>query len=349
MRLKDYFFIILLIFFVSSQATASEINVYSARKEALIKPLLDKFSDETNIKINLVTGKADALLKRLETEGQNSPADLFITVDAGRLYRATEKGVLRKISSKTLNRYIEAKYRDPDGYWYGLSLRSRVIVLSKRIKENERFSNMLVDGRPAMSYMQMARPEWKGQICIRSSSNIYNQSLVASMIARLGVKPTEKWAKDLVGNFARAPHGGDRDQIKAVAAGLCNLAVVNHYYLAKMLISKDRDQAMAANQVFLIFPNQETSGAHVNISGAGITRFAPHPDNALRLLEYLVSEDAQNWYAKVNHEYPVRSGVGDLTDELANWGPFAIDDLDLSELGRLNSTALMLMDRVGWQ
>ena len=349
MYIKDYFFITLLMFCVSSQAAASEINVYSARKEALIKPLLDKFSDETNIKINLVTGKADALLKRLETEGENSPADLFITVDAGRLYRATEKGVLRKISSETLNRYVEPKYRDPNGHWYGLSLRSRVIVLSKRIKENKKFSNIQVNGRLTMSYMQMARPEWKGQICIRSSSNIYNQSLVASMIARLGVKQTEKWAKDFVSNFARAPHGGDRDQIKAVAAGLCNLAVANHYYLAKMLTSKDSDQAMAADQVFLVFPNQETSGAHVNISGAGITRFAPHPDNALKLLEYLVSEAAQSWYAKVNHEYPVRSGVGDLTDELANWGPFAVDSLDLSELGRLNSAALMLMDRVGWQ
>ena len=208
-------------------APAEEVNVYSGRKEALIKPLFDRFTEETGIRVNLVTGNADALIKRLELEGERSPADLLVTVDAGRLHRAKEQGLLQAITSAQLSEVVPEIYRDPQGYWYGLSIRARVIVYSRKTIEPAQLS----------TYEALADPVWHNQLCVRSSSNIYNQSLVASMLAHHGREETEKWIRELVANFARDPKGGDRDQIKAVAAGQCNLALVNTYYLAGMLSS----------------------------------------------------------------------------------------------------------------
>lgn len=318
---------------------AAEVNVYSARKEALIKPLLDRFTEQTGVKVNLVTGKADALLSRLVSEGRNSPADLFITVDVGRLHRAKEAGLLQPVSMQELARIVPAAYRDPEGYWYGLSVRARVIVYAR-----ER-----VDSAGLSTYEALADPEWNGRICIRSSGNIYNQSLVASLISANGEESTERWAVGLVANMARRPMGGDRDQIKAVAAGQCDLAVVNTYYYGMMLNAKaDSPDHEAARKTALFWPNQQGRGAHVNVSGAGVTAHARHRENAVKLLLFLLSPDAQQWYGETNDEYPVREGVP-ISPTLAAWGRFKADTLNLERLGANNRAAVMLMDRAGWK
>ena len=319
-------------------APAEEVNVYSGRKEALIKPLFDRFTEETGIRVNLVTGNADALIKRLELEGERSPADLLVTVDAGRLHRAKDQGLLQEITSTELNEAVPENYRDPQGYWYGLSIRARVIVYSRKTIEPAQLS----------TYEALADPVWHNQLCVRSSSNIYNQSLVASMLAHHGREETEEWIGGLVANFARDPKGGDRDQIKAVAAGQCNLALVNTYYLAGMLSSDIDTETAAANQVALFWPNQAGRGAHVNVSGAGVTKSARHREAAIRLLEYLVGVLAQEWYGKTNHEFPVLQGVpgGDI---LQSWGEFKADSLNLAVLGEKNQDAVRAMDRAGWK
>lgn len=317
---------------------AQEVNVYSARQEALIKPILDEFTTKTGIKVNLLTGDADTLLKRLQVEGTNSPADVFLTVDAGRLHRAKQAGVLQAIESPVLNQAVPAAYRDPQGYWYGLSLRARVIVYAKGRVHAEELS----------TYEALADPVWQGKLCVRSSSNIYNQSLVASMIAHKGVDETEVWASGLVENFARPPQGGDRDQIKAVTAGQCDVALVNTYYLAKMLTSDQAAERTAGSGVTVFWPNQAGRGVHVNVSGAGVTRSAKHLEAAILLLEFLASAEAQAWYAEKNHEYPVRSTV-EPSATLRDWGDFSPDSLNLEVLGQNNSAAVRLMDRAGWR
>lgn len=315
-----------------------EVNLYSARKEKLIKPLLDRFSQETGVKVNLVTGKADALLKRLELEGANSPADLLITTDAGRLHRAKEAGVTQAFTSSTLTGVIPPQFRDPDGHWVGLTLRARPIMYVKgKVKASE-----------LSTYEALSDSEWKGRICIRSSGNIYNQSLTASMIAVNGEANTETWAKGFVKNFARPPRGGDRDQIKAAAAGQCDIAIANTYYLAGMLSSKDDAQRAAAEKMVVFWPNQNGRGTHVNVSGAVLTKSAKNKANAIRLIEFLANKDSQQWYAEANGEFPVRADVG-ASDLLQSWGSFKQDTLNLSRLGELNPNALRLMDRAGWK
>ncbi len=318
---------------------AQEVNLYSARKEALIKPLLDEFSQKTGIKVNLVTGKADALLKRLETEGANTPADVLITVDAGRLHRAKVAELLQPVSSDVLHESVPATYRDPENYWFGLSLRARPIM----------YALDKLDPNTLTSYEDLAKPRWKGKICVRSSSNIYNQSLVASMIVAIGEQQTEKWARALIANLARPPKGGDRDQIRAAAAGQCVIAIANTYYLARMATSKKDQRAReAAGKIGIIWPNQKGRGAHINVSGAGVTKFAKHKDNAIKLLEFLVSDETQRFYADSNHEYPVKAGM-EPSDILKRWGTFKGDSVNLSLLGKYNSTAVKLMDRAGWR
>ncbi|KUJ72558.1 Fe(3+) ABC transporter substrate-binding protein [Thiomicrospira sp. WB1] len=319
-------------------ASAEEVNVYSARKEQLIKPLLDEFSRETGIEVNLITSKADALLKRLETEGESSPADVLVTTDAGRLHRAKEAGVLQPAMTEALQSKLPVNLQDKDNYWVGLTTRARVIVYAKdRVNPAE-----------LSTYEALADDKWRNRICIRSSNNIYNQSLVASMIAHRGADATEEWAKGLVKNMARKPAGGDRDQIKAVAAGQCDVAVVNTYYLGKMIHSPDAAQQDAADQVAIFWPNQSDRGTHVNVSGIAVTKAADNKDNALKLIEFMLSKNAQKWYAEVNHEYPVVEGVA-WSDTLKDWGQFESDALNLSRLGELNTQALRIMDRAGWR
>ncbi len=323
-------------------AAAEAVNVYSARQEALIKPLLDRFSQASGINVNLVTGKADALIARLELEGENSPADVLITIDAGRLHRAKTAGLLQKVPSKILTDAVPANYRDQDGHWFGLSLRARVI--------------MVVTGKAGAtifnSYESLASPALRGKLCIRSSGNIYNQSLTASMIAAHGEEAALEWARGLVANLARTPTGGDRDQILAAAGGLCDVAVANTYYLAMMLSGDNPRHHEAARAVTVVWPNQDGRGAHVNVSGAGITRAAANREGAteaaLRLLEYLVSAPAQKWYAEVNNEYPVTPGV-EISPVLQAWGGFKRDAIALEKLGELNVAAVKLMDKAGWK
>ncbi len=310
-----------------SSPQSSEVNLYSARKEQLIKPMLDEFTRQTGIKVNLVTGKADALLQRLQSEGANSPADVLITTDAGRLHRAKQAGVLQAVSSAVLTKSIPASYRDPQGYWFGLSLRARPIIYAKD----------RVQAVALSSYEALADEQWHKRICIRSSSNIYNQSLVASMIAANGVQATETWANRFVKNFARPPKGGDRDQIKAVASGQCDIAIANTYYLGQMIHSDKAEQKSAAAKVAVFWPNTSDRGTHVNISGAAVTQSAKHKDAAIKLIEFLTSDVAQQWYADTNLEYPV------------SWGTFKADTINLSKLGELNAEAVKLMDRAGWQ
>ena len=319
-------------------AASGEVNLYSARKENLIKPLLDQFTAETGIQVNLVTGKADALLQRLQSEGRNTPADLLITTDAGRLHRAKTAGLTQAVESSVLTLQVPSSFRDPEGHWFGLSLRARPILYVKGRVEPETLS----------AYEALAEPVWKGRICIRSSNNIYNQSLVASLIAANGQPATENWARGLVDNMARPPRGGDRDQIKAAAAGVCDIAIANTYYLAGMLTSKDAAQREAAEKLAVFWPNQQGRGAHVNVSGASVTKTAKNRDNAIRLLEFLVSEKAQSWYAETNGEFPVRSDVA-ASDLLESWGMFKMDTLNLGRLGELNPDAVRLMDRAGWK
>lgn len=332
------FILLSLGFFGCSQK--EEVNVYSARKEALLAPLLAKFTDQTGIHVNIVASSGDALLTRLKSEGKNSPADVLITTDVGRLQRAKNADVLQAIESEKLSNSIPAKYRDAAGFWVGLSLRSRVLV----------YSPARVESSELTTYEDLALSQWKKRLCIRSSSNIYNQSLVASVIAHQGLEQTERWLKGLVANFARAPKGGDRDQVKAVAAGQCDVAVVNSYYLGAMLNGDDQAQKDAANAVKLFWPNQgaDERGAHVNISGAGVTKYAKNKDAAIKLIEFLASDEAQKWYAETNNEYPVRKGI-EISAVLQNWGDFKADTLSVDKLEQYNASAVKAMDRAGWK
>jgi iron(III) transport system substrate-binding protein len=321
-------------------AAEDEVNLYSARKEELILPLLKRFTETTGIAVNLVTGGADSLLKRLEAEGKLSPADVFITVDAGRLHRAKVAGVLQPIHSTVLDEAIPAGLRDVDRHWVGLSQRARTIFYAKnRVTPSE-----------LSTYEALADPKWKGRVCIRSSSNIYNQSLVAAMIEAIGEAKTEVWARAVVGNFAQPPRGGDTDQLKAMAAGVCDVVLVNTYYFGRMVTSADPNIREQASKLAVFWPNQGDGerGVHMNVSGAAITKSSKHVAAAVKLLEFLVSPESQAWYAEVNDEYPVVKGVK-IPKTLADFGTFKGDAIELSRLGEGNRAALKLMDRAGWK
>ncbi len=321
-------------------ANEGVVNIYSARKEALILPLLERFETETGIRFRLVTGKADGLLKRLEIEGELSPADVFITVDAGRLQRAKEAGVLQPVRSQLIETVVPESLRDKDNYWFGVSRRARTIIYAKGRVDPSQFS----------TYEALADPQWKGKLCIRSSGNIYNQSLVASMIVANGIEKTEAWARGLVANFARPPAGGDTDQLKAVAAGQCDVTLVNTYYLGRLLTSHKQKEREIGTKLGLYWPNQADGdrGAHVNVSGVGVTQHAKNIDAARKLLEFLVTKASQSWYAEVNNEYPVVVGAT-VSDILIGFGPFKADSLNLTKLGENNAAAVRLMDRAGWR
>lgn len=314
------------------------MNLYSARKEALIKPIINTFSQETGIKVNLITGKADALLKRIESEGRNTHADVFITTDAGRLHRAKAADVLQPIQSGILNSNIPENLRDPEGYWYGLSMRARPVFYVKGT----------IDPKALSTYEALAEEQFKNRICIRSSSNIYNQSLVASMIAANGKDKTQQWANKFVNNLAIKPKGGDRDQIKAAAAGQCDIAIANTYYFGAMISGDKADQKKAADAVAIFWPNQSDRGTHVNVSGAALTKHAKNTTNGQKLIEFLSSKKAQRWYADANFEYPVRNDV-EPNELLKSWGTFKADTINLDQLGIHNAEAVKIMDRAGWK
>lgn len=308
------------------------VTVYSARNEQLIKPLFERFTDETGIPVRYITDKEGPLLARLKAEGKNTRADMLMTVDAGNLWQATEQGVLAQTKSDVLERDIPAHLRDPQGHWFGLSVRARTIVYSADRVQPEQLS----------SYAALADPEWKGKLCLRTSKKVYNQSLVAMMIARDGQKSTEQVVRGWVANLATQPFSDDTSLIKAIAAGQCDVGIVNTYYLGRML-KDDPDLP-----VKLFWADQDGAGTHVNVSGAGITKYAPNASGAKQLLEWLSTPDAQELFAGINMEFPANPDVP-VDPVVGSWGKFKPDVINVSEAGRLQTQAVMLMDRAGYR
>lgn len=327
----------LMIFFTWAQASIAEnvVNVYSARHYDTDMALYERFTKETGIKVNLIEGGSDALIQRIVNEGEFSPADMMITVDAGRLWRAADKGLFQAIESPVLNTRVPAHLRHPSGLWFGLSKRARVIAYNK------------AKGLPAgfTSYEDLANANLKGQVCMRSSGNIYNLSLLAAIIEANGAAQAQNWADGVVANFARNPQSNDTGQLRAVAAGECSITVANTYYLGRLLGSKkDADQAVIA-KLGILFPNQDGRGSHINISGAGITKYAPNKANAVRFLEYLTSDFAQRLFAEGNNEYPI---IGETTGPVSELGTFTEDNISASILGQRQAEAVKIFDRAGW-
>ncbi|QIQ85454.1 Fe(3+) ABC transporter substrate-binding protein [Erythrobacter sp.] len=313
-----------------------EVNIYSSRHYDTDLRLYEDFTEATGIKVNRIEAGADALIERIASEGEFSPADLLVTVDAGRLWRAEEAGILDSVSSEILSERLPANLRHPDGLWFGLSTRARVIIYDKSQGKPEGLD----------TYQDLADPAFRGDICVRSSSNIYNISLLSSIVAHEGAEAAQNWAEGVVANFARAPQGNDTSQIEAVAAGECRISIVNTYYLARYAKGDESEQAIF-EKVGVIFPNQDTTGTHVNISGAGVVKGAPNRENAIRFLEYLTSESAQRNFADGNNEYPTVTGL-DANSAVERLGEFRADDLSVAEIGRNQREAVEIFDRAGW-
>ncbi len=323
----------------STTINANEVNVYSARKGYLLQPLVDAFERETNIKVNVISGKAKVLQKRIIQEGKNTRADVLLTVDAGNLYNAKKDGLLRKIMSPKLDMLVPENLRDDDGYWFGLSIRSRVIMYNpKKVGLSE-----------LSTYENLANKKWRGRLCIRSSNNIYNQSLLASIISHNGEESASEWAQNVKNNFSKDPKGNDRTQMTSVVLGECDVTLANTYYLGKWIASEKDKERKYAQKISVFFPNQNDRGAHINISGAAITKYSKNPENAITFLEFLASDQAQELYAQANHEYPIRDNIP-VSDIVKSWGyPFKRDLLNLDEIGIHNSKAVIIFDKVGWK
>lgn len=315
------------------------LNIYSARHYKTDEALYDGFTKKTGIKINRIEAGEDPLIERIRNEGAKSPADILITVDAGRLWRVEQLGLFQPVTSKLLDERIPATFREPSGLWYGFSMRARVIAYNtERVKPSE-----------IATYEQLADPKWKGRICVRSGSHIYNLSLLSAMIEHVGPEKAEAWAQGVKNNLARDPKGGDTDQIKGVAAGECDVAIANHYYYARLVQSEKADDKAIVEKVGVVFPNQSTSGTHVNISGAGVLKHAPHREAAVQFLEYLTSEEAQRYFADGNNEWPVVASVRVNNPALKSFGQIKYDPLNVSALGRNQPAAQKIYDRVGWK
>mgnify|MGYP001170326103 CR=1 FL=1 len=321
-----------------TDSLADEVNVYSGRKEALIRPVLAAFTERTGIQVNLLTGDAHQLRTRLEAEGRNSPADVLLTSDVANLYHATAAGLFQELDSELLEKRIPSRYRDPYGRWYGLSVRARVIAYSiDRVSKTE-----------LSTYEDLADSKWKGRVIVRSSSNVYNQSLIASMISSHGTAEAGQWIRGLVANMARKPQGGDTDQIRAVAVGEADVAIVNSYYFGRLLASEaDRDRQVVGS-VGMFFPNQDDRGTHVNVSGAGVTAHSRNRAEAVSLLEFLSGPLGQRLFADLNHEFPVNPEVSP-SQIVADWGSFRADSVPLAELGEFTGAAIRLADQQGWR
>ena len=320
-----------------ARATSDEVvNVYSARHYDTDMALYEEFTRQTGIEVNLIEGGSDALIERIRNEGEFSPADMLITVDAGRLWRAGEKDIFQAIESEVLNNRVPQNLRDPQGFWFGLSKRVRVIAFNEAA------------GLPVTvtRYEDLANPALTSSVCMRSSSNIYNLSLMSSIIEAHGARAAEDWARGVVANFARAPQGNDTAQLRAVASGECGITVANTYYVGRLIGSDDPKNKAITDALTIVFPNQGDRGAHVNISGAGVTRYAPNKENAIRFLEYLTSDFAQRLFAEGNNEYPV---VGPTSGPVASLGPFEEDMINSAILGQRQAEAVRVFDRAGWQ
>lgn len=324
--------------FITSGLFANEINVYSHRHYDSDKILLKTFEQKTGIKVNVVTAKAEELVSKLELEGANTPADILITADIGNLYEAKEKALLQPIISKTLEANIPTHLRDEQNEWFGLTKRARIFVYNPQKVNEAQLSD----------YLDLAKPEFKGKVLTRTSSNSYNKSLLASIIAHNGEEKATEFAKGFVANFARSPKGNDRDQITAVAAGDGDIAIVNTYYLGIMLNSKVERDVETAKSVKVFFPDQKGLGTHINISGAGVTKYAKNKENAIKLIEFLSSVEAQQMFAEANYEYPVNPAVKP-SGTVASWGTFKEDTLALNEVGKYNKKAVEVATKANWK
>ncbi|PHR70961.1 MAG: Fe(3+) ABC transporter substrate-binding protein [Arcobacter sp.] len=322
----------------SSVFAANEVNVYSHRHYDTDKTLFKMFEEKTGIKVNVVKAKASALIKRIASEGENSPADILITVDAGRLFQAKSQDLLQSIESDYLTKNIPANYRDVDGKWFALTKRSRVAVYKIGSGTDQELS----------TYEDLANPKFKGQIVVRSSNNIYNQSLLAAMIEHHGEAYALSWAKGVVANMARTPKGNDRAQVKAVANGIGKIAIANTYYIGKMVNNKDKSQREAVAKMKIFFPKFEKGGTHINVSGAGVAKYAPNKANAIKFIEFLASADAQKLFAQGNYEYPVLAGI-ESSPLVTSWGTFKEDNISINSLGQNNAKAVKIFDQAGWK
>ncbi|MGF1685892.1 Fe(3+) ABC transporter substrate-binding protein [Photobacterium japonica] len=312
---------------------ADEVNVYSYRQPFLVEPMFKEFTDETGIKVNVKFAKK-GLTEKLQQEGKYSPADVILTTDISRLVELSDKQLVQPVDSKVIDKNVPAQFRDNEDEWFALTLRTRNVYSSR-----DRVGHLPAD----FDYLDLAKPEWKGKICTRSGKHPYNVSLVSAMIAHYGEAETKTWLEGLKNNLARKPQGNDRGQVKAVKEGLCDLAIGNSYYLGKM-VNDDKQKAWAES-VYIDFPGQKANGTHVNVSGMAMAKYAPNKANAQKLMEFLTDSKAQQMYAEVNYEYPVKVGVK-RSDLVASWGEFTADDVSLDKLAQYHNSAIKLLDEV---
>lgn len=337
MTTKTFFLGALTAAVATTVAAEGELNLYSSRHYDTDEQLYTEFEEATGITINRIEGKADELLARMQAEGANSPADVFVTVDTSRLSRAKNAGVLQPIDSAVLEEKIPANLQDEDNQWFGFSQRSRIIFFDKADVAT-----------PPATYLDLAKPEYKGLVCIRSSSNTYNQTLLAAIVTNHGEEVAKDWAAGIVENMARAPQGGDTDQLRGIVSGECEIAVSNSYYFARAIRKNVKGVSDHLDMIGWTFPSQEAEGAHMNLSGAGVAAHAPNKENAIKFLEYLSSDSAQKYFSGGNDEFPVVAGV-ELAPSVAKLGAFKADDVLLSEVAKNIPVAQKIFNEVGWK
>ncbi|WP_027245041.1 Fe(3+) ABC transporter substrate-binding protein [Leisingera daeponensis] len=321
----------------TTAAAEGELNIYSSRHYDTDEQLYSEFEEATGITINRIEGNADELIARMTAEGENSPADILITVDTSRLTRAKDAGVLQSIESDVLEARVPGYLQDEDNQWFGFSQRARIIFYNKDAVAN-----------PPLTYLDLADPAYKGKVCIRSSKNTYNQTLLASIVTHHGADAARNWAEGVVSNMARDPQGGDTDQLRGLVSGECDIAVANSYYFARAIRTDVKGVSENRDQIGWLFPSQNTEGAHMNLSGGGVAMHAPNKDNAIKFLEYLASDSAQAYFSAGNDEYPAVPGVG-LAPSIAALGHFKPDDVNLSEVARNLPEAQKIFNDTGWK
>jgi len=322
----------------STKTENQEVNIYTARHYEVDDEIYKKFTEETGIKVNVVKGEAEELIDRIKREGQSSAADLFVTVDGGVLANAKQNDILQPVTSDVINENVPENLRDTDNNWIGLATRARIIAYSKDRVTPEELS----------TYEDLTNEKWKGKLLVRSSTSLYNQSLLASFIELNGEKQAEEWAQGIVNNFARQPDGGDRDQAKAIAAGIGDVAIMNTYYVGLLANSEDPEEVKVADSIGVFFPNQETTGTHVNISGIGLTKHSKNKDNAIKLIEYMTSVEAQEIISAKNYEFPVNPNAA-KPELLESWGEFKMQELNFDSLGEHNQKAIEIFTKTGWK
>ena len=340
MKKTTYLIIILIFFSCESVKEVQEVNLYSQRHYAVDELQYENFTKLTGIKVNVTKANADELIQRLKNEGEKTEADLFITVDVGKLWQAGDMGLLQKINSDIINPNINQSLIDRNNYWVPVTYRSRILV----------YSNERVEKSELSSYEDLANDKWKDRILVRSSSNSYNQALMSSLVANLGIEETQKWSAAIVKNFARNPKGNDRDQVKAIAAGQGDVAIVNSYYIGLLLSSQNEEELNAGKSVSVFFPNQGENqrGAHINVSGIALTKNSKNKENAIKLIKYLQTDEAQKTYVNNTYEYSVNPSISP-NEIVRGWGDFKMDDLDLNLLGSKRDEAIRIFDKSGWK